>query len=162
MKTYLAKKIIKREDLPKKINEIRQAKKKIATLNGSFDLLHAGHLHIIYEASKKADLLIMALNSDKSIQTYKGINRPIIPLEFRMEMIASLEFVDYVTSFDEINPKKILSIIKPDVHVNGIEYGSNCIEREVVEKFGGKIYLVDRVLSLSTTQIIEKIKTCEL
>lgn len=78
-----------------------------------------------------------------------------------MEMMAALEFVDFVTSFDETDPCKLLTLIKPDVHVNGVEYGENCIEAGVVKKFGGRIYLVDKIPSLSTTQIIEKIKQCE-
>lgn len=151
-------KIIKPKDLANKIALIRKKGHKIATLNGSFDLLHAGHLHILYEGSLQADCFIVALNSDSSIKKYKSENRPIVPLKYRAQMLAALEFVDYVTYFSETDPRKILSIIKPDVHVNGMEYGYNCIEAETVKKYGGRIYLVDRIKSLSTTQIIEKIK----
>ena len=100
----------------------------------------------------------MALNSDESIKKYKDIKRPIISLENRMEMIAALSFVDYVTSFDEVDPINILDIIKPDIHVNGQEYTINCIEKEVVEKNKGKIHLVKLIGGLSTSNIIEKIK----
>lgn len=75
-------------------------------------------------------------------------------------MMAALEFVDYVTYFEETDPCAILSLIKPDVHVNGREYGENCIEAPTVKKYGGRIHIVDLVPSLSTTKIIEKIK-CE-
>ncbi len=133
------------------------ATKTIATLNGSFDLLHAGHLHIIYEASKTADILIVALNTDASIKAYKSQDRPIIPLEYRLEMMAALGFVDYVTWFDETDPRALLTKIAPHVHVNGAEYGENCIEAETVRSLGGKIHIVGLVPGLSTSMIIKKI-----
>lgn len=155
------KKTIAPEHLAEKVQELRRQGKTIATLNGSFDLMHAGHLHIIYEASKVADVLIVALNTDKSIQQYKSVNRPIIPLEYRIQMMAALEFVDFVTWFDETDPLKILSVIKPDVHVNGAEYGANCIEAETVKSNGGRIHIVELVPGLSTSQVIKKICSLE-
>ncbi|MCB1108536.1 MAG: adenylyltransferase/cytidyltransferase family protein [Chlamydiia bacterium] len=157
---YLAKKMLPREALAKKVHELRAASKTIATLNGSFDLLHAGHLHMIFEASKQADVLIVALNSDASIKQYKSPDRPIIPLKDRMSMMAALGFVTYVTSFDETDPRALLEQIRPDVHVNGSEYGHNCIEAPVVKSAGGRIHIVDLIPGLSTTNILEKIKQC--
>jgi D-glycero-beta-D-manno-heptose 1-phosphate adenylyltransferase len=150
-------KVINPANLNDKIAEIRSKKSKIATLNGSFDLMHAGHLHIIYEASQAADVLIVALNTDASVKKYKSADRPIIPLEYRLQMMAAIEFVDFVTWFDETDPIRILSEIKPDVHVNGAEYGENCIEADVVKKHGGKIHIVSLVPGLSTSQILKKI-----
>jgi D-beta-D-heptose 7-phosphate kinase/D-beta-D-heptose 1-phosphate adenosyltransferase len=150
-------KVIPPEKVEGRIFEIKQQKQTIATLNGSFDLLHAGHLQIIYEASRQADLLIVALNSDASIQRYKGSARPIIPLNLRLEMICALEFVSYATWFEESDPRELLSKIKPDVHVNGSEYGKDCIEAGVVAAEGGKIHLVERLPGLSTSQVIKKI-----
>lgn len=146
--------------LEERIKELKKSGKKIATLNGSFDLLHAGHLRILYEASCQADVLIVALNSDESIKKYKSPLRPIIPLRSRLEMIAALDFVDYVTSFEETDPRALLEKIQPAVHVNGAEYGENCMEAEVVKKYGGRVHVVSLVPSLSTSHIIEKIKTC--
>ncbi|NGX56669.1 MAG: Bifunctional protein HldE [Candidatus Anoxychlamydiales bacterium] len=154
------KKVIEPKELEKKIKALKKEQKSIVTLNGSFDLLHAGHLKIIYEASTLADVLIVALNSDLSIKEYKSPYRPIITLEYRMQMISALFFVDYVTYFNEVNPIKVLEIIKPNIHVNGSEYGENCIEKNIVEKNGGIIHIVNKKPSLSTTNIIEKIK-CE-
>lgn len=156
-KTYSKNKIILPEKLKTKVAELRKAGKRIATLNGSFDLMHAGHLHIIFEASQVADVLIVALNTDRSIQEYKSPLRPIIPLEYRMQMMAALGFVDYVTWFDETDPRRILSEIKPDVHVNGAEYGENCIEAATVKENGGKIHIVQLVPGLSTSQVLKKI-----
>jgi D-beta-D-heptose 7-phosphate kinase/D-beta-D-heptose 1-phosphate adenosyltransferase len=154
----IQKKWITPEALEGKVRELRASSQTIATLNGSFDLLHAGHLEIIYQASKQADILIVALNTDASIQKYKSPSRPIISLEYRMQMMAALEFVDYVTWFSETDPREILKKISPDVHVNGAEYGKDCIEAEVVRQSGGRVHIVDLVPGLSTSSIIKKIR----
>ena len=144
--------------LKQKVKELKSEKLSIATVNGSFDLLHAGHLQMLYTASCLADILIVLLNTDESIQKYKSKDRPIIPLNYRLQMMSSIGFVDYVSYFEEIDPCGILSLIKPDVHVNGSEYGVNCIEAETITSNGGKIHIVDLVEGLSTTEIIKKIK----
>lgn len=154
----LEKKLIKPEHLEATVAFIRKSGRTIATLNGSFDLLHAGHLYILSQARLQADVLFVALNSDTSIQAYKSHDRPIISLQYRLEMMAALEYVDFVTWFEETDPCLLLSKIRPDVHVNGAEYGMNCIEAKTVQSFGGKIHLVDRIPTLSTSSIIEKIK----
>jgi len=156
--TWLQKKLIAPEQLEESIASLRAQGLTIATLNGSFDLLHAGHLFIIHEASKQADRLIVALNSDASIRQYKSPSRPIVPLQYRLEMISALEFVDFVTWFDETDPRSLLGKIKPDIHVNGAEYGKHCLEAETVKSLGGHLHLVERIPSLATTAIIEKIK----
>ena len=153
-------KYIAPEDLEKKVKELREKGYTIATLNGSFDLLHAGHLKMIHEASEQADILIMVLNSDSSIQKYKSPLRPFVPLEYRLEMVAALEFVDYVTYFDETDPIAFLEKVRPDVHVNGAEYGENCLEAEAVKKMGAKLHIVQLVPGLSTTNLIKKIQSC--
>jgi rfaE bifunctional protein nucleotidyltransferase chain/domain len=137
---------------------LREQKQTIATLNGSFDLLHARHLYIIHQASLQADCLIVALNSDASIKQYKSPTRPIIGLQDRLSLLAALEFVDFVTWFEETDPRAILARIRPDVHVNGAEYGTQCIEAETVQKAGGKIHLVNRIPGLATSAVIEKIR----
>lgn len=157
---WLAKKLIDPQHLEEICGELRAKGLTLATLNGSFDLLHAGHLYMIHQASLQADRLIVALNSDRSIQQYKSPQRPIIPLFERLDLIAALEFVDYVTWFEETDPRALLARIAPDVHVNGIEYGEQCIEAEVVKAKGGRIHLVDRIPMLSTSGLIEKVKQC--
>jgi len=158
---WLEKKLIKPENIEAKAAFLRARGVSLATLNGSFDLLHAGHLFIVYEASKQADILIVALNSDASIRQYKKGDRPIIPLSYRLQMVAALEFVHFVTWFEETDPRELLEKIKPDVHVNGAEYGADCIEAKTVQKGGGRLHLVERIPSLATSAIIEKIKRCE-
>lgn len=160
MPEWLEKKWIDPEELEKKVASLRTEGLTLATLNGSFDLMHAGHLFILHEASKQADRLIVALNSDRSIQQYKSPKRPLIPLAHRLEMIAALEFVDYVTFFEETDPRAVLAKIKPDVHVNGAEYGEHCIEAPLIQAQGGRLHLVPRIPGLATSALIEKIRTC--
>lgn len=151
-------KVIPPSELMDCIQRLRAQQQTIVTLNGSFDLLHAGHLQIIFEASTLGNILIVALNSDSSIKQYKSSKRPIIPLEYRLQMMAALAFVDYVTWFEETDPRHLLSLIKPDIHVNGAEYGENCLEADVVHSYGGKIHIVPLVAGLSTSSIIRKIQ----
>lgn len=147
------------ENIEATVADLRKKGLSIATLNGSFDLLHAGHLYIMFEAAKQADILIVALNSDASIQKYKSPSRPIIALEYRLELLSALSFVDFVTWFDETDPRALLEKIRPDVHVNGAEYGSSCIEADVVKAGGGRLHLVDRIPGLATSEIIQKVDT---
>lgn len=156
--TDYQKKVIDPAQLESTVEALKEKGKTIVTLNGSFDLMHAGHLQIIYEASLQGDILILALNSDASIKKYKSPKRPIIPLKYRLQMMAALEFVDYVTWFEETDPIAVLNKIKPNIHVNGAEYGENCIEAELVKSHGGKIHIVQLVPSLSTSEIIKKIQ----
>jgi rfaE bifunctional protein nucleotidyltransferase chain/domain len=119
--------------------------------------MHAGHLYIISEAAKQADILFVALNSDSSVRRYKGQNKPIIGLEERMHMIAALEWVDFVTWFEEDTPCTLITTIEPNVHVNGAEYGINCVEASAVQEVGAKLHLVDRIPALATSEIVAKI-----
>lgn len=151
-------KLIEPNQIHERINALKKEGRSIVSLNGSFDLMHAGHLQIIFEASQQGDVLIVALNTDRSIQEYKSPQRPIIPLEYRLQMMAALEWVDFVTWFDETDPRKILSIIQPTVHVNGAEYGNNCIEAETIKMHGGNIHIVSLVPGLSTSAILKKIQ----
>lgn len=154
---YTQEKLVPPHKLEAWRDELRGVGKTIATLNGSFDLLHAGHLQILYEASKCADVLIVALNSDASIKRYKSANRPFISLDNRLKMMSAIAFIDYVTWFEEDDPRELLRKIKPDVHVNGADWGEDCIERGVVEECGGRLKIVKLVPGLSTSSIVEKI-----
>lgn len=136
---------------------LKRKGKTVVTYNGSFDLLHLGHLRSLQEAKSQGDVLIVLLNSDKSVKGYKGPNRPIVSQLERAQMLAALECVDYVVIFDEINPKRILAEIKPDIHCNGSDWGKDCVEKETVEKNGGRIYILKFVPGHSTTRLIEKI-----
>lgn len=150
-------KIKTREEIRKIAEELKKKGKKIVTCNGSFDILHIGHVKFLEEARKQGDILIVGLNSDSSIKKYKDETRPIIQQQDRAEMLAALEAVDYITIYDEEVPMPFLEAVKPDIHVNGEEYGYDCIEAEAVKKNNGKIYLVKIYKDFSTTKLIEKI-----
>lgn len=157
---WLQKKLVDPDHIEDFVRVLRHEGRTIATLNGSFDLLHAGHLYIIYQASLQADKLMVALNSDASIRAYKGEKRPIISLRHRLEMMSALEFVDYVSWFEETDPREFLKKVRPDVHVNGAEYGSECIEAKTLQEMGARLHLVDRIPHLATSSVIEKVLVC--
>ena len=138
------------------VKKLKKQGKKIVTFNGGFDILHFGHIESLKEAKKQGDILVIPLNSDKSIRLYKGPNHPINSQEKRAEVLAALECVDYVTIFDEINCKNILDKIKPDIHCNGSDWGKSCVERKVIEKNSGKIHILKWQSGFSTSQLIKK------
>ena len=138
---------------------VRANGKTIVSINGSFDVLHGGHLYILTEARKCGDVLVVGLNSDSSVRSYKGEHRPVVPQAQRAEMLLALRLVDYVHIFDEADPIEFVKHLRPDVHVNGAEYGENCIERATVEASGGRLQLVGRVPGLSTTRLAEQLQT---
>lgn len=137
---------------------LRKEGKTLVTINGSFDLIHPGHLKILYEASCQADVLLVLLNSDTSIKSYKEKNRPVNTLKIRLQQMAALEVVDYMSYFNETDPTRVLDLIKPDIHCNGSDYGEDCIESRVVKKNGGRIHIVKLVEGYSTTNLITRIK----
>ena len=153
----LAGRLLTRQQVASVAAQLRARGKRITTINGSFDLLHAGHLHILREASRQGDVLIVGLNSDRSVRGYKGPTRPLIPQSQRAEMLLAVRYVDYVHVFDEPDPTAFLAQVRPDVHVNGAEYGEDCVEARTVKQFGGRIHLVNRIDGLSTSGLVEKL-----
>lgn len=160
MKTWQVehkKKLIEPEFLESFALKRRAEGKTLATINGSYDILHPGHLQSLFEASQLADILIVGLNSDSSIQKYKSPRRPIMTLKHRLQMIAALSWVDYVSWFEETDPLKFLKKIKPNVHVNGIQWKENCVEEEFIKSYGGDVHYVSLIPELSTTRIVNRI-----
>jgi rfaE bifunctional protein nucleotidyltransferase chain/domain len=137
---------------------LRSQGKRVVTLNGSFDLLHAGHLYILEQAKAQGDVLIVGLNSDASVRKYKSADRPIVPQAERARMLLALRCVDYVHVFDEDVPMPFLEEVRPNVHVNGSEYGADCIEAPTVKKHGGRLHVVEKIPGLSTSGLLEKIR----
>ncbi len=150
---------LERNQLAPICSMLRAQSKRIVTVNGSFDLLHAGHLHILEEARKQGDVLIVGLNSDASVKRYKSADRPIIPEAERAAMLLALRCVDYVHVFDEEVPMPFLTEVKPDIHVNGSEYGADCIEAPLIRQYGGSLYVVEKIPGLSSSGILERIRS---
>ena len=155
---HILNKIIKSDDISSKIQPLRKNGKKIVFTNGCFDILHAGHVRYLAAAGAEGDILIVGLNSDKSVKLIKGNKRPIISQTQRAEVLAALEPVNYVTIFNEPDPFKLICRIKPDVLVKGADWEEkDIIGADIVKKNGGKIVRVDIVQQISTSDIIQKI-----
>jgi D-beta-D-heptose 7-phosphate kinase/D-beta-D-heptose 1-phosphate adenosyltransferase len=153
-----ALRLVPRHALAQLATTLRGKGKRIVTINGSFDILHNGHLHILNEARQRGDVLIVGLNSDASVRRNKGADRPLVDERRRAEMLLALRMVDYVHIFDESDPIAFIQEIHPDVHVNGSEYGENCIESETVRRGGGRLHIVERIPGLSTSNLVDKLQ----
>jgi len=135
----------------------RQGRKVVFT-NGCFDLLHAGHVRLFREAKKLGDVLIVALNSDASVRRLKGPARPIFPLQERFEILAAVADIDYLTSFGEATPKRIIAALRPDVLVKGGDWGADeIVGRAEVEAAGGRVARIRYFKGHSTSSIIRRI-----
>ncbi len=138
------------------VEGLRNRDYKLAVTNGCYDIVHSGHLECLRVAKSKGDKLVVAVNSDASVTRLKGPNRPVVPLAERMEMLAALEYVDYVISFDEDTPLKLIESILPDVLVKGADWKN---QGAVGTKIVPEVYYVPLIKDKSTTNIIEKIKS---
>lgn len=147
----------KLSDLLSLIKDQKFRGKKIVLTNGVFDILHLGHLDLLKKAKNKGDILVVAINSDKSVKTLKGINRPVNNQIDRKKMLESLSFVDFVYIFDELDAINIIEKILPDVYVKGGDYNEkNLPEKKVLQKIP-EIFFVPKTEDKSTSCIIEKI-----
>ena len=127
--------------------------------NGVFDLLHVGHVRYLAEARGLGDALLVAINSDKTVEALKGKGRPVTPQSERAEILAALRQVNYVMIFDDASPRSVIAQLLPDVLVKGGDYNLDQIHgREEVEAAGGKVVSLPFVNGASTTSMIEKIK----
>jgi D-beta-D-heptose 7-phosphate kinase/D-beta-D-heptose 1-phosphate adenosyltransferase len=153
-----SRRVVTRRQLAPLATKLRAQGKRIVTINGSFDVLHAGHLYILNEARRCGDILIVGLNSDASVRSYKGPRRPIVSERQRADMLLAMRIVDFVHIFDEADPIAFLEQVQPDVHVNGAEYGETCIESETVRRHGGTIHIVDRLPGLSTSGLVDALQ----
>lgn len=152
-------KIKTRNEIAELALQAKQAGKTLVTTNGSFDILHYAHAHLLQKAKNEGDLLIVLLNSDASIKRNKGKLRPIISERERALMLAALQAVDYVVIFEEDDPLALLKQIKPQIHVKG---GSFILERikeeqETLNEWQGQFKNFELEDGFSTTNIINTI-----
>jgi len=147
------------EDLIEKIKDLKAQGKRVATTNGSFDLLHVGHVYMLESAKRLTDILIILVNSDDSIRVLKGPQRPIVSQNERLEMLSSLECVDFVCVFDEDTPLEFIKKIKPHLHFKGGSFEPDRIreEKEIIESWGGSHIVLPLVEGKSTTNLVNKI-----
>jgi rfaE bifunctional protein nucleotidyltransferase chain/domain len=138
---------------------LRKENRTVVFTNGVFDILHRGHVEYLYKARTYGDVLILGLNSDRSVRIVKGKGKPLITQENRAVVLAGLASVDYICIFDEETPLRIIQKLQPDVLVKGGDYGlGEIVGREVVESAGGEVLTIPLIPDLSTTDVIAKVK----
>ena len=140
--------------LAERLAPARAARKTVALANGCFDVLHVGHVRLLAEARGHADLLVVALNSDASARALKGDGRPFVPLAERMELVAALAGVDFVTSFDEPTAGPLIEALRPEVQIKGTDRSPESVpEREQLERYGGRIVICGDAKMHSSTEL---------
>ena len=150
--------VLKLEELKKIVSLAKGTGKTVVFTNGCFDLIHGGHIEFLQKAREKGDLLVVGLNSDRSVKSIKGEGRPIKSEKERANIISALRYVDYITIFDESTPEDLIREVRPDILVKGDDYAiDEVVGREIVEGYGAKVELIPIVQGLSTTNIVEKI-----
>jgi len=154
----MKEKIKEREELRKIVEGLKSEGKQIVFTNGCFDLLHVGHIRYLEKAKEIGDILIVGVNSDRSVRMIKGPERPILPEEERAEVLSGLGCIDYITLFDEPTPLELIAQLQPHVLVKGGDWTKeNTVGREIVESSGGKVVILPFVEGHSTSNLIKTI-----
>lgn len=150
--------LIEREGVCDLINRLHKDGKTVVATNGCFDILHVGHVRYLEKTKSFADVLIVLLNSDKSVKSIKGPTRPINNENDRAEVLCALKSVDYVVLFDEDSPRNLLDEMKPDVYTKGADYTMETLpEADIMKKNGTRVEFIEFVQGKSTTGIINKV-----
>jgi len=153
-------KIRPRDEIAGLAEALRRENKKIVFTNGCFDLLHVGHMYLLREAKKLGDVLMVGLNSDASVRRLKGDGRPIVSQADRADALAALECVNYLVVFDEPDPMELLRLIRPAVLVKGDDYAeSEVVGADFLKSYGGEVRLVPIRPGISTTRLVEQIRS---
>ena len=152
-------KLFELEELKVLIEKEKSLGRKVIFANGVFDLLHVGHIRYLKGAKALGDILLVAVNSDSSVKSYKGEDRPHTPESERLEILSALDMIDYIVLFSEPNVERLLLELKPDVQVKGTDYTEDTVpERDVVASYGGKVAIVGDPKDHSSTELIDKVR----
>ena len=148
------------EEAQAAVEEARRLKQRVVLANGCFDLLHVGHVRYLESARSLADVLVVGINSDRTVRALKGEGRPIVPAAERAELLAALEPVDFVLIFQGDSPAGVLTELQPEVHCKGTDYGcpEGIPEFEVVREYGGRSVVVGDPKDHATRDLIVAIK----
>jgi rfaE bifunctional protein nucleotidyltransferase chain/domain len=150
--------VLSRDELVAAAAAESRAGRRIALANGCFDLLHVGHIRYLQAAAAEADVLVVAINDDRSVAGLKGPGRPILPAADRAELVAALRAVDYVVVFPEPTVAPLLLALQPDVHCKGTDYTPETVpERETVRGYGGRVAIVGDAKDHSTRDLLTRI-----
>jgi rfaE bifunctional protein nucleotidyltransferase chain/domain len=153
-----AEKVLDRNSLKEKVDSLRQAGKRSVFTNGCFDLIHVGHIRLLQKAREKGDCLVVAVNSDSSVQQIKEPGRPVMPEGERAEVVAALGCVDWVTIFAEPDPLVLIRLLTPDVLVKGTDWSEEeIVGAPDVREAGGQVLRIPLVPEISTSGIVERI-----
>lgn len=140
------------------VDQLKGQGKRVVFTNGCFDLLHPGHTRYLAEARAMGDVLIVAVNSDRSVAALKGPGRPIFPARERAEILAAMEMVDYVTIFDDLTPQAIIARMLPQVLAKGGDWGvDEIVGRTEVEAAGGRVVAIQMSPGYSTSSLIKNV-----
>ena len=146
------------EQLSAVLAQARAAGERIVFTNGCFDILHAGHVSYLQEARRLGDRLVVAVNDDASVARLKGPGRPVNPLPRRVQVLAALQAVDYVVSFAEDTPERLLRLLQPDLLVKGGDYSADAVVgADIVRDYGGEVLVLGLVEDVSTSQVLQRI-----
>ncbi len=152
------KKVETIDSLLKILKKLKSKGKTVGFTNGCFDILHPGHIAYLENAGEYADILILGLNSDKSVRKIKGKSRPLVSEEDRARVVSALEAVDYIVIFDEETPYQLIKAIKPDYLFKGADWKvDDVVGKDVVESYGGCVKSIPYLKKYSTTKLIRKI-----
>jgi len=149
--------VLDRPELLRLREQWKQQGQKIVFTNGCYDLLHPGHIRLLEQARRLGDRLIVAVNSDTSVERLKGLRRPILPQAERAGLLGALDAVDAITVFEEDTPHALLEALLPEVLVKGADWSHWIAGREIVEAAGGEVKAVPLEAEYSTTDIVSKI-----
>ena len=149
-------KILTQASLPKVLKRLKAKHKKIVFTNGTFDILHLGHVVYLEKAKQAGDILIVGVNTDRSVKSYKDPGRPVNPQDDRIKVLSSLECVDYAVLFDDPTPLDLILKIKPDVIVKGSDWAlKDIVGAKEVISWGGKVKRIPLVAGRSSTRVIK-------
>jgi len=152
-------KLTRLDELTEIAKRIKKEGKRIVFTNGCFDLLHLGHIRYLKEARRLGDILIIGLNSDNSVRSLKGKDRPLVKEKDRAEILSTLEMVDYIVIFDEVTPKNLIDRIIPHILVKGGDWRKEeVVGKDTVEAQGGEVVIIPEVKGYSTSTLITKIQ----
>ena len=150
-------KVLSLRALKRELKRIGSGRKVVFT-NGCFDILHAGHVRYLERAKRLGDILVVGMNTDRSVRKIKGSGRPIVAEKDRATLLSALKMVDYVVLFDEPTPIRLIEAIKPDVLVKGSDWKKrDIVGADFVESYGGKVRRIGLLKGRSTTDVVKKI-----
>ncbi len=152
-------KLVTLKNLSDLVSDLKLRKLDVVFTNGCFDIIHPGHIHILEEAKSYGDVLIVGLNSNRSVKNLKGESRPINSESDRIKILCSIKHVDHVIIFDEDTPIELIELINPNFLVKGGDYNkSEIVGADLVEKNGGSVIIIDILGGYSTSSIIDRLE----